>query len=112
VTAHGLAHRHSGGSGKADTWKIADVASKVFAALPRDVLDVEGPRDVAPPQGGGDLWGTPEADLPRNPPRGTQPRHQAENGAGEWLARDGVWRPLTTDPPTLPSEIVDTRPAA
>jgi hypothetical protein len=27
----------------------------------------------------------------------------------EWLARDGIWRSLATDPPTFPSEVVATR---
>jgi Protein of unknown function (DUF3631) len=29
----------------------------------------------------------------------------------EWLARDGVWRPIETDPPIFPNEIVDRREA-
>jgi hypothetical protein len=36
---------------------------------------------------------------------------QSFDGEVEWLANDGVWRPVATNPPAFPTEVVETRAA-
>jgi hypothetical protein len=56
--------------------------------------------------------GSGDSAQPRrsDPPDPSYPPAGEGRNVGEWLARDGVWRPFATDPPSFPGEVVDTRP--
>jgi uncharacterized protein DUF3631 len=61
---------------------------------------------------GRDPRGEPAQTEGSRAPRGNRASEARARERDEWLARDGSWRPLSTDPPAFSGEVIDVRPAA
>ena len=72
------------------------------------IADAEGQSARAADDGRDPRGDTAQPSRSR-PPRPPCPSEGQERDDGQWLARDGVWRSFTTDPPAFASEVVQTR---